>query len=245
VTPEVLAAVAALHDRGYAVLKHRFARPAIERARESVWPRLMAHIGAHEPNRGACRHFFPLPFDPACFTPDFFFDPEVLAVVAATIGDRVVADQWGCDVALHGSEHQGLHVDYRNPLFAEAPDLTVPAYMLVVSFGLVPITLDNGPIEIVPGTHRLTRADAARSAEAGDAGATPVPLDLGDVLIRHPWALHRGSPNTTATPRALASIRYVRRWYTDSSRDVAPLSRSVLDSLTPAQQAMMRFPLHD
>jgi ectoine hydroxylase-related dioxygenase (phytanoyl-CoA dioxygenase family) len=72
---------------------------------------------------------------------------------------------------------------------------------------------------------------------------TPVLLQIGDVLIRHPWALHRGSPNLTDTPRPLVSIRYVRRWYADDSRDVRSMPRAVWESLTAEQQSLMRFPI--
>ena len=34
----------------------------------------------------------------------------------------------------------------------------------------------------------------------------PFTLNIGDVLIRHPWVLHRGTPNATQTPRPLATI---------------------------------------
>ena len=69
-----------------------------------------------------------------------------------------------------------------------------------------------------------------------------VTLDLGDVLIRHPWALHRGTPNLTDIPRALVSIRYVRRWYADASREVEQIPETTWDRLTTEQRAMMRFP---
>jgi len=74
----------------------------------------------------------------------------------------------------------------------------------------------------------MPRKEALRAVEAGEIGMQAVPLEIGDVLIRHPWALHRGSPNLTDTPRALASIRYVRRWYADNSRDVDLLPRRCL-----------------
>jgi ectoine hydroxylase-related dioxygenase (phytanoyl-CoA dioxygenase family) len=70
-----------------------------------------------------------------------------------------------------------------------------------------------------------------------------VPLEIGDVLIRHPWALHRGTPNTTDAPRALTSIRHVRRWYADASRDVEHMARALWESLTAEQQAVVRFPI--
>jgi hypothetical protein len=56
-------------------------------------------------------------------------------------------------------------------------------------------------------------------------------MEMRDVLIRHPWALHRGTPNRTDAPRALVNIRYVRRWYADDSREV--------------KQNLLRFPVAD
>jgi ectoine hydroxylase-related dioxygenase (phytanoyl-CoA dioxygenase family) len=81
--------------------------------------------------------------------------------------------------------------------------------------------------------------------ESAEIEMRPVPLEIGDVLIRHPWALHRGSPNTTDTPRALVSIRYVRSWYADNSREVNSVPRATWESLTPDQQGMLRFPVGD
>jgi hypothetical protein len=66
---------------------------------------------------------------------------------------------------------------------------------------------------------------------------------MGDVLIRHPWALHRGTPNTTDMPRALVTVRYVRRWYADTSRDVEILPRALWESLTAEQKNVLRFPV--
>ena len=144
-----------------------------------------------------------MPFAPPCFAPEFFFDAEVLRIVRNVMDDRVVADQWGCDVPLQGSKHQDFHVDYQRPLFPEAPDMPLPTYMLVVSFGLIDISPAQGPIEIVPGTHKMPRSQALRSVKDPAIEMRPVTLDVGDVLIRHPWALHRGTPNLTDTPRSL------------------------------------------
>jgi len=121
--------------------------------------------------------------------------------------------------------------------------MSLPTYMLVVSFPLIDISLANGPIEIASGTHRMPRDQALRAIEEGKAEIRPVTLNAGDVLIRHPWALHRGTPNVTHTPRPLVTIRYVRRWYADDSRDVNAIPAAVWQSLTPEQQEIMRFPL--
>jgi hypothetical protein len=47
------------------------------------------------------------------------------------------------------------------------------------------------------------------------------------------------------TPRALASIRYVRHWYADASRDVEALPRTIWESLPAEQRNLMRFPMKD
>ena len=110
--------------------------------------------------------------------------------------DRIVADQWGYDVSLYGSSFQQFHADYQRPLFAEWPTLQLPTYMLVVSFGLTPINLLNGPIEIAPGTHKMDRGEALQAVHSRQIPTQPVPLEIGDVLIRHPWAIHRGASVT-------------------------------------------------
>ena len=234
-----------LEKNGYCVLKRHFPEDLVSACWEGFRPILLDYLDAHReaPNRGPHRHFLPMPFTPPCFAPEFFFDDEVLRIVRAAMDDRVVADQWGCDAPVRGSTHQSPHADYQRPLFEEKPDLALPIYMIVVNFALVHVTPVNGPIEIAPGTHRLLRREVLRAVEASEIALEPVPLETGDVLIRHPWALHRGTPNSTDMPRALLSIRYVRRWYADDSRDVSAIPRSEWASLTADQQKLMRFPI--
>ena len=199
----------------------------------------------NKPNRGPHRHFLPVPFGPPIFAPSFFFDATVLSIVHAAMTDSIAADQWGCDVPLLGSTYQHTHADYQRPLFGELPDLQLPPYMLAVSFGLTDIGLENGPIEIAPGTHRMMRHEAMAAVATSQIELQPITLHIGDVLIRHPWALHRGTPNLTAISRALMTIRYVRIWYTDSSRNVQAIPQGVWQSLSAKQQKMMRFPVSD
>jgi len=235
-----------LHANGYCVLKAHLPKSLIEACRDAFWPTLLAYLkNRSEPNRGPHRHFIPMPFEPPCFASEFFFDAEILNIVRGAIGRWAVIDQWGCDVPLQGSEYQRVHVDYQRPLFEELPDLLLPPYMLVVSFGLVPITALHGPIEIAPGTHRMTRDAAMRCVESGEIELSSVPLEVGDVLIRNPWALHRGTPNMTDKPRALVTVRYVRRWFADNSREVNAIPGAVWRSLTQEQREIMRFPIND
>jgi hypothetical protein len=238
-------AILGIRRNGYCVLKSHLPIRAVLDCREALWPILLKYLAenGHEPNRGPYRHYLPMPFHGPCFAPEFFFDKTILEVIRGAMDSRVVADQWGCDVPVRGSEYQSFHVDYRRPLFEEFPDLSLPPYLLTVSFGLINIEAKHGPIEIAVGTHRMPREVAMRSIEAGKCEIAAVLLEVGDVLIRDPWALHRGTPNLTDTPRALATIRYARRWYVDDSRDVNAIPKSIWQSLTEEQKAVLRFPL--
>jgi hypothetical protein len=193
------------------VLKAHLPKRAVNACRKAFWPMLLKYIGDHErePNRGPHRHYLPMPFHGPCFAPEFFFDKAILDVIRGAMGARVVARPMGLRCPVRGSEYQRFHVDYQRPLFEEAPDLSLPPYILVVSFGLVDIMANHGPIEIAVGTHRMAREAATRSVESGECDVHPVLLEVGDILVRHPWALHRGTPNLTNTPPALATVRYV------------------------------------
>jgi Phytanoyl-CoA dioxygenase (PhyH) len=241
------AKIAELSEKGFCVLRAHFPTGLIEACREAFWPRLLEHLkgNADKSNRGPHRHFLPMPFERPCFCPEFFFEASLLGILRGAMDERIVADQWGCDVPLRGSDNQEAHVDYQRPLFAELPNHPLPPYMLVVSFGLIRITDAHGPIQIAPGTHRMTREEALGAVRSGVVEMQSIPLELGDVLIRHPWAVHRGTPNTTDTPRALVTIRYVRRWYADNSREVNRIPQVIWKSLSLEQQNAMRFPVED
>jgi hypothetical protein len=242
----VLKVISEFRDEGFCILRGHLPCRVVNACRDAFWPSLLAYLQCgHAPNRGPNRHFLPMPFERPCFAPELFFDPDILRVVRGLMDERIVVDQWGCDVPVRGSEYQAPHVDYKRPLFPELPDFELPPYAIVVSFGLVPIAREHGPIEIAPGTHRMRRTEAIDAVDAGQIVMRAVTLALGDVLIRHPWALHRGTPNTTDVPRALCTIRYVRRWYADDSRDVNRIPRSTWDLLTSEQQSLMRFPIRD
>jgi len=234
-----------LHKNGYCLLRAGLPKAVVNACREAFWPILLKYVEdhGHEANRGPHRHSLPMPFHRPCFASEFFFDTTILDVVRGAMGSRMVADQWCCDIPLRGSQYQRFHVDYQRPLFEELPELSLPPYMLVVSFGFIDITAEHGPIEIAVGTHRMAREAAIRSVESGECDVDSVLMEIGDVLIRHPWALHRGTPNLTDAPRVLATIRYVRRWYADDSREVDAIPNTIWQSLTQEQRAIMRFPV--
>ncbi len=82
----VESAIREFRERGFCILRNHFDPRLIENCREALWPRLMAYIQTAEPNRGPHRHFLSMPFQPPYFSPQFFFDPEVLEYFARPDG---------------------------------------------------------------------------------------------------------------------------------------------------------------
>src|SRR5882724_8688449 len=108
----ILDSLGELREKGFCVLRAQYAKPAIDACREAFWPILSEYIDTHRdvPNRGPNRHFLPMPFEPPCFAPEFFFDADVVSIVHQHMDQSVVADQWACDVPLKGSIIQDVHV---------------------------------------------------------------------------------------------------------------------------------------
>ena len=90
--------------------------------------------------------------------------------------------------------------------------------LITVWTALDPATLDNGCVQIVPGSHRaLVNPDhpsgflSAEQAAELLAKTQPVPLELeaGEVVLLHNWLLHSSDVNHTGTPRRAFSVCYM------------------------------------
>lgn len=159
--------------------------------------------------RGKNRFYLSLPWTLPFANEHVFRNRRVLGIIERALGPEYAMVQLAADTAMPGSEYQDLHRDHA-PLFSES--FATPLYALAVNFALGPVTLENGPLEVVRGTHRTPRAEAISRAESGIAIIEPITLEVGDVVIRTPLALHRGSPNRTHDPRTMVVMGYVRSW---------------------------------
>jgi hypothetical protein len=159
--------------------------------------------------RGTNRFYLTLPWCAPFADEQVFRHPVIAAVLERIFGAEYVMVQLAVDTALPGSDYQDLHRDHA-PLFSET--FVTPLYALAVNFPLCPVTRANGPFEMVRGTHRAPRGEALARTVSDSSLIEPVLLDVGDVVIRTPLALHRGSPNQTLEPRPMVVMGYVRPW---------------------------------
>ncbi len=72
------------------------------------------------------------------------------------------------------------------------------------------ISLDDGPTEIVPGSHFSGRLSPAENPVFEGRGAEPVFCRAGDIYLFNHQIWHRGRPNTGQRTRYLMQLQYAR-----------------------------------
>ncbi|MBA2405634.1 MAG: phytanoyl-CoA dioxygenase family protein, partial [Bdellovibrionales bacterium] len=102
-------------------------------------------------SRGAKRYYVNFPFAEPFSDPTFFEDPDIVAIVEQLAGKDFVMCQLASDTPMHGSDFQEIHRDCP-ALFPETGTET-PMYQLALNFPLVDVNPENGPLEIIRGTH--------------------------------------------------------------------------------------------
>jgi len=220
----------------------------LDRSKMEVWSRAFAELferrqgmaGGLAP-REQSRYYLTLPWIPPFADVDVFANQVILEVLNRVFAQEYVMVQLGADVPLKGSSHQDTHRDYR-PLFSD--DVVTPLYALAVNFPLVDVTDDNGPFEMARGTHVMPRDAALANVESGRNPIERFYPRLGDVTIRTPLAMHRGTPNITDTPRPMVVMGYVMHWLYTPNVDLT-LSRDYYDNLPEHARQLLRCEVVD
>jgi hypothetical protein len=182
------------------------------------------------------RFYSTLPWTEPFADPQVFANRAITGIIERVMGTDFVLVQMGADTPLHGSEYQDLHRDHL-PLFSE--DHPTPLFALAVNFPLCDVTEDNGPFQMARGTHRTPRSVALAQLAAGERALESFHMRAGDVIIRAPIALHRGTPNRTPRPRPMIVFGYVRRWlHTPHLHLKVP--RAAYERLSPTVRQMLR-----
>jgi len=118
-----------------------------------------------------------------------------------------------------GEAVSNWHVDDNNrlehPLPPEIPrwpaGARLPLIWLSVQVALTDIeTLDDGPTEIVPGSHYSGRLTPNENPEFEGKGVEPVYCKAGDIYLFNHQTWHRGRPNTGKRTRYLMQLQYAR-----------------------------------
>src|SRR5205085_2097329 len=95
------------------------------------------------------------------------------------------------------------------------------------------------PFEMARGTHVLPRDEGLAKVNAGEIPMESFLMKPGDVMIRTPLALHRGTPNVTNVPRPMVVMGYVMHWlYTPNV--LLTVQRDYYESLPEQVKKLLR-----
>ena len=79
---------------------------------------------------------------------------------------------------------------------------------LICNVATVDTDLQNGAIDMLPGTHARFYKFWQYAVQRVYKKSTRLPMRQGDVLLRRSTVWHRGMPNLTSTPRPMMSLTF-------------------------------------
>jgi len=185
---------------------------------------------------------------------DLAHDPRLGELLGDLLGDDVDCFLSQFIFKNRGALGQPWHQDAW--YFRMEPSDQVGAWLAVTE-----ATLDNGPLWVLPGSHREpvhdVEADRRPGAQLGyveitdhDTGdGVPVLLDPGDLLLFHAHLLHRSTDNASGAPRAAMVLHFGAMGTHDPVLDPDPavlvgflrsLGMDVEEPLAPAFEVAVR-----
>lgn len=186
--------------------------------------------------REIARYYLTLPWITPFANELVFANPVIMGVLKRVFFQEYVMVQLGVDLPVQGSDYQEIHRDFR-PLFCD--QIVTPLYALAVNFPLVEVTAENSPFQMARGTHLLPREEGLKKIARNEIPMESFYMQPGDVLVRSPLALHRGSPNRTNQPRPMIVMGYVMHWLHTPKVDLT-LERDYYESLCEEVRQMLR-----
>lgn len=154
---------------------------------------------------------------------DIAANPVALAVATDLLGPVQLALYTGNTMLGGTTAQQPVHWDY--PQLWPSADVPLPPPQLTVNIPLQDVRVDNGALELWPGTHLDNRSGAQHAielysapldwVEARRAEVPPVRVAVpkGALLLRDGRTWHRGTTNSTDEPRLMVAIAYHARWF--------------------------------
>ncbi|MBL9187065.1 MAG: phytanoyl-CoA dioxygenase family protein [Opitutaceae bacterium] len=133
--------------------------------------------------------------------------PELLALVAHVIGPEFKLSSLNCRTALPGCAPQPLHADMGGVADGHG------AWVCNIIWMLDAYTPDNGPVRVVPSSHRWRRLPASELPDlrAHHPAEIAVTAPAGSVVVMNAHTWHGGLDNRTQGHRTALHAFYCRR----------------------------------
>ena len=151
--------------------------------------------------------------------PSVFANPTAMAIIRSILGRGVTMTLYTGNTMLAGTtQMQPVHWD-EGQLWPALDDGTAPpAHSLTINLPLVDVTEENGAIEVWPGSHLDVRSGGRPSIHVpaewlAERRSVRVPSRKGSILLRDGRMWHRGTTNSTPSPRPMVAVVYAAWWY--------------------------------
>lgn len=216
------AAMAAIADDGVVVLQQAVPHGPLDKLRvrmDADTRELQAFHAAHSGNPRTPGQLQQGPPPTVDFVfPEVSANPFAIQLSKAVLGEHCYLNFYNGNTNCPGSEYQQVHWD--NPHLWPNNPVASPTYSLVINISPSDCTLQNGAVEVWPGTHMI-------NAACDDNNILPQVLEMrrkvcppiqaetqkGDILIRDARLWHRGVPNYSDRPRHMIAFVYIAGWH--------------------------------
>jgi ectoine hydroxylase-related dioxygenase (phytanoyl-CoA dioxygenase family) len=162
-------------------------------------------------------------------------DPQILACVRHVLGQHLKLSSLNARTALPGSAGQPLHVD-----MGAIPD-EQGYWVCNCVWMLDDFTPDNGPLRVVPGSHRFGQRPEEVIADpaAPHPGEVLITGRAGSIIVINAHLWHGGLANRTAAPRTAVHAFYCRRDKPQQQYQKALLRAEVQERLSPELRTLL------
>ena len=132
-------------------------------------------------------------------------------IIEELVGDVLGRWRYGvtkAECALQGCDTMAWHADVPAETLGD-PSTQVRPVRLTFNVPIVDVNDSNGPMEVIPGSHRMHHDDCrANIYDVPQLHLARLTFRLGDAMLRDGNMLHRGTSNTVAEPRVLLDQTY-------------------------------------
>jgi ectoine hydroxylase-related dioxygenase (phytanoyl-CoA dioxygenase family) len=169
--------------------------------------------------------------------------PQVLACVGHVLGPRFKLSSLNARTALPGCEKQPLHADM-GAIRDEQGYWVCNSVWMLDDF-----TPDNGPLRVVPGSHRSGRLpqDVMVDSSGSHPDEVQVTGRTGTVVVMNAHLWHGGQANRASTPRTALHAFYCRWDKPQQQYQKGLLRAEVQERLAPGLRRLLALddPLND
>lgn len=215
----------AFDRNGYFIVERLLPADEIERIREGIWdivahtdrwPGPMFHYadGSDTPSAISSGHLYDWRFV------EWARDERILEIVTPLLGDDIAV--YNTSVFMKPPHSPGVIPWHQDQIYyAVETDFLVACWI-----ALTDVTIENGAIEYLPGSHlegvlpTAPTTDPAAAdtfdrtvAHVDDTRAAAVPIEAGSAIFHHSLCAHRSGPNVTDEPRWALALDYMRADY--------------------------------